>query len=134
MITRFDRAAVKHLRERIESALEGIAQESGVQFTVGRATFDHTSTKFALTACVMDSEGQPLTQERTDFVALAKYHALDPTDLDRKVVAFGATYRIAGFRRKAQKNNVLMEREDGKMFVMPAATVAEYIKMRAFLR
>lgn len=128
-VTTLDRQSLKAVvRPALDRKLKELSDELGIQITSGSASFDPNgqNATFKVDLAVVDQQtGAVMTQERQDFLTYAKLYDLSEDMLDQAVVLGGDRLRIVGFKRKARKNNIVVEATDGsgRQFVAPAATV-----------
>jgi len=128
-ISGFDKPILREFRKEIEQALAGLAEQRGVQFQVGGASFDTSNVRFTLEAAVIGEDGQAETRERGDFKRHAWQFGLKPGDLDRVITWQGRRgvdqYRLIGLRMRAPKFPILAVRlSDSKEVCLPKAAVA----------
>lgn len=128
-VTNLDRQSLKAIvRPALDRKLKELSEELGIQVTSGNASFDPSgqNATFKLDLAVVDKEtGTVMTQERQDFLSNCALYGLSGEMLDQEVELGGDRLRIVGFKKKARKNNIVVEATDGsgRQFVAPAATV-----------
>jgi len=126
-----DRKFMQEARPRIEAALAALGAEYGVVFTVGRGTYDLSGSHghFKLEVGTVSSGGTVMTEEARTFQMLAPLWGMKEGDLGRTVVIGGKGFKVVGARGRSSKNDVILEREDGKKYVYPHEMVAALLKV-----
>ena len=113
-IENWNRARVKVFRPTLEQALATLAEEYGVDITVGNAKFDSNFAQYQVRVTVTDDEGRADTPEYAD---LKRYH---PDLVDKEIR--GGQFTIVGFRVRAPRRPWLIKRiSDGKIYVSRSA-------------
>ena len=119
-----DRNKVKELRVAVNAALELVGKEFGMSIRVGNMRYSDTVINMPVTASMISEDGVVQTPERTDFIALAKFHGLDPAWIDKEFLSRGDTFRICGLKPRSRKYPVLAKNLlTGKTFKFDASEV-----------
>ena len=119
-----DRNKVKELRVAVNAALESVGKEFGMSIKVGNMRYDDTVVNIPVTASMISEDGVVQTPERTDFIALAKFHGLDPEWIDKEFTSRGDTYRICGLKPRSRTYPILAKNLlTGKTFKFGASDV-----------
>lgn len=130
-IKSFDGPTVKQTRILLEKKLKELADELGVNISVGNASFARTgeNVTYKIEMALLAANGEPINQESVEFAKYAILLGLKPTDLNRKFIYLGEEYTVIGLRPRATKNNISVRRTKGmKMFVVPAGIVKKALE------
>lgn len=126
-IQRFDRPAVRTVRDAMEEALKKVSEEFGVAVTIGNASFTDNNVTFKVSAAVVDADGSAKTREAESFERLATMWGFEPSDLGRVFADRGRRYTIVGAKPTSQKYPILCRRDDGKVFKYPVPVVLRHL-------
>jgi hypothetical protein len=120
-----DRTILRLIRADIEAALAPIAKQYGIEIKAGGGTFEPKRFTLKIEGAVPGDNGQIVHREAEDFTRYATHVGLKPEHLGQTVVLMGTSYKIAGLRLKASKNNILLEPTRGgkRCVAAPAHTV-----------
>ena len=126
-----DRKFMQEARPRIEAALAALGAEYGVVFTVGRGSYDLSGSHghFKLEVGTVGATGTVMSDEARTFRTFAPMWGMKPEDLGRTVVIGARRFKVVGARGRSSKNDVILEREDGKKYVYPHEMVAAMLKV-----
>jgi hypothetical protein len=132
MITNFTKPTLNVLRQDINAALTAVAAKHGITLAAGNISFTPTTCTIKVEAAVTNPEtGRAASREEDNFVALAGFYGLAPTDLGRQVSLSGQTYEIVGLKPKAHKRPVLLKSASGRMVVADADLVRRLLATAA---
>ena len=110
-LEKIDRATCRLLREDLNLALKPFAKGQGLDVNVGSATFTPDLVTFKVTLSIVGAE--PVTVQH--YKVRQNMDNLPP--LGTLIQIKNNMYTIVGLKWKARKNNILIERADGKQFV-----------------
>jgi hypothetical protein len=104
------------IRPALDAKLKELSNELGIQITTGNANYDANGMNggFKLKLAIVGENGVVETPERTAYRDYHSLYGLPENGLDQTVVISNRTFRVAGIRLKASKNNILLEALDGK--------------------
>jgi hypothetical protein len=91
------------LRVQINEKLVLLAEELGIDITVGRCRFNDKNAEFKLEVNVKDEKGKPVDKKITDFLKNCKRWGLRPEDLDCEFDYNSKRYRLVGANVRAPK-------------------------------
>jgi hypothetical protein len=118
-ITKFDKPTLKMVREAIQSSLDGLQEELGIQLKIGTMRFDASTFTTKLEASLFDHD--PLAEEWEKY---ADRFGLDVTWIGKKFLYIGKTHTIVGLDTKKRKYPV-MTACDGKKYKFTADRIVE---------
>jgi hypothetical protein len=118
-ITKFDKPTLKMVREAIQSSLDGLQVDLGIQLKIGTMRFDDSTFTTKLEASLFGHD--PLAEEWEKY---ANRFGLDATWIGKKFHYIGKTYTIVGLDTKKRKYPV-MTACDGKKYKFPADIVVK---------
>jgi hypothetical protein len=113
-----NKTALKLLRSKMEEALNGIAEELGVEFTVGNCRYDPNGEdcRFKLEV-VKAGLGDPVERKaKQEYIELVKYGMLGgfkDEHLGREFENRGRTFTLVGIKPRAKKQRLLGKCSDG---------------------
>jgi hypothetical protein len=117
-LTSIDRKACSVLRDALQAAVSGVAEQYGVSINVGNASYSSNEVTFKTSAAIISADGIAETETRSD---LKRFY---PAMVDHVFTSRGTEYKVVGYRYKASKNRWMAERtRDGKTFVGPDSWV-----------
>lgn len=133
-ITSFTRENLKTMRDEMNEALGAIASRHGLAFKLGSISFSPQSFKVRVEAIVTGQEAGvapiPFAVEAADFKFFANVIGLEESDLGRTIILCGHAYTVAGYRKNAHKNNiVIVPVRGGRAKVAPLESVAMALKI-----
>ena len=104
------------IRPALDAKLKELSDELGIQITTGNANYDANGLNggFKLKLAIVGENGVVETPERTAYRDYHRLYGLPENGLDQTIVLSNRTFRVAGIRLKASKNNILLEALDGK--------------------
>lgn len=120
------RTEAQRITAKIKEAIAPILEAEGYKLCRSTATYSSIEIRQSVTIMknITDETGTSLTIEGEDYKANAEFLGLDPEALNKEHEnSMGERYILRGFRAKARKNCMLIER-NGKMFV----AAIEYVK------
>jgi hypothetical protein len=122
-----DKALVKAIVADMEKAMQLVADLHGVDYQRKAGTFTSTSLNVrGVFSVVEKGEGgvNLASPEAAAFTRYAASEGIDPDALGKTVTYGGYEYRIVGFRPKASKFPIMVERvSDGKRMAFTAPIV-----------
>ena len=129
-ITSIDKSTLQMLRTEIENTLTDLGNKFGIQFKVGRGSYDYTNGHFKLNINTIDTDGVAKTVESEDYLRIASnsWSRLQPQWLHKSFSYGGQTYTIMGYKTKARKNSIMIQRADGRIFVCGEDMVIDGMK------
>lgn len=110
-IKKIDRGACRLLREELCTTLKTYNKKFGLDVTIGSANFTPEQVTFKVTLLLNGAE--PLTVQH--YKIRQNMDGLPP--LGTMIQIKNNVFTIVGLKWKARKNNILIERADGKVFV-----------------
>lgn len=76
---------------------------------------------------VLDSNGEPITEEAESFKRNAKNFGFEPTDLGKEFILQGKTFIICGLKPKSWKYPVIARSGNGESYKFPCSSVLDAI-------
>ena len=122
-ITALDKPQIKYIRKRMESALKSLAQELGVTIDVCNCTFQQSNCRFQVKLAVLDSAGNPVTEEIDLFRESARLYGLEASDMGKEFTYRGKAYTICGLNPKSRKYPIIAKAVNGKVYKFPCEIV-----------
>jgi len=127
MPTEIDRNLMNAIRSPIETALAEIAEKLEIQIKLGRGTYSAgVYGKFNLELSAISETGEIFTEEAAAYKLNAgekgvELEAFDPDWLFKEFKYAKKTYKLMGFKTRAQKNNMVIHHvKTGKRYVLPS--------------
>jgi hypothetical protein len=114
---------IKELREKVNSALATLSEETGVQFSIANISYDDTMITTKLTGVFGASKEDA---ERTLFEKGAVAVGLKLSDYGRTFKRNGTTYKIVGVKLRCSSRPIVVER-DGSRFRVSMDVIKEYL-------
>lgn len=132
-ITTFNPTVCKALDARIKAALAPLAEELGIQITIGGGSYLGGSYKPKFEVAVITADGLVLTPEAMAFKQCAGMLGLKPDDLGRTFPSVGnRTMKITGYRTRAHRRPITTVCvEDGKTYVFETDAVKRALEKQA---
>jgi hypothetical protein len=127
-ITSFSAAACRNVSARIEDALAPLAKELGIVITTKGGSYSPEAYVLKVECATVSEDGQVQSKEALDFKAYAFRYGLDADDLNTTFKRGGETYTIVGCKPRSRKYPILCRAENGKVYKLPADTVALHVK------
>jgi len=124
-IKHFDKLTVQYIRQRLQMPLNQLAEELKIMVELGSCTVRVSTCRFRLNLAVLDSKGNPLTEEIEAFRHNAVLFGFEDSDLGKEFSLKGQTYTVSGFSPKSDKSPVLAISTDGKTDRFPCRVVLE---------
>lgn len=112
-ISKFDKPTLRSLREDVDQALRAVAEKHGITLSLGSIKFDATSFTGQLKATVLNPATGVVPTEEREFHAYARMFGFEPSDYRRVVRIDGVEYRMIGFKTRAPRRPVVLERVHG---------------------
>ena len=123
-ITSLDKPKIKFIRKRMESVLNPLAKELGVTIEVCNCTYQPSNCRFQVKLAVLDSGGNPVTEEINLFKNNAKLYGFEPEDMNRQFIYRGKAYTISGLNPKNRKYSIIAKSVvNGKAYKFPCEIV-----------
>ena len=120
-------ADVRSINKTIQDCLDEHLNLEGFQVEVGGGRFSDTYVTFKLKCAKVSDDGEVQSEIAVDFKRLAGFHGLHADDLNTTVNIDGSNYKIIGLKRRARKNNIVVEKEsNGTHYVIPASRIVAY--------
>ena len=117
---RFDRAAVRAIRDRLQQALQPLGKELGMVIDVAGGSFTEANIVFKVEVATVGENGQVHNREAEDFKRMASLIGMKPEDLGREVAIIGRRYKIKGWLTKSKRYPILAESiPGGRDFKLP---------------
>jgi len=117
------RQLLKDIRKDIDEALVDTAKKYGIDINCGSGSYGELEGSMKLIFSTTNEEGE--SQEAVDFRNYAHFDDLNPDWLYQTFSHGNDTYKIIGYKRKARKNNILLERlSDNSIRITEAKLVA----------
>lgn len=123
----FDRATCRLVSQKIEAALQPLAEELGVAIRSKGGSYSGGHYTLKVEVAAVGEDGSVQTKEADAFKSLATLYGFTPEDLGREFKMGSKSYKIAGLRTKAPRRPILGESESGKMFCFAAADVKLFL-------
>ncbi len=124
MIEKFSATAITLIGVEIEQALAPIAEKYGISIRAGGGRFTETDANLQLVLLVRDSDGDPITPERADFVRFAREYGLEPTDVGREFALSGYRYVVEGLKTSNPRYPILARKKiDRRLYKLSADAV-----------
>tara|TARA_B100001094_G_scaffold321325_1_gene368882 strand:- start:75 stop:458 length:384 start_codon:yes stop_codon:yes gene_type:complete len=106
-ITSFTKPTLKSLRVDLNSALDKVAKEYGIEITTGNISFSGNNATIKVEASVIGENGSAMTKEATDFTRYAKLHQINAKVGD--TFTYGSkVYTIEGWKTRASKTPIVV--------------------------
>jgi len=123
-IKSFDKANLKLVRSALNSALERVEEELGIELSIGNITYDRNGTGFRtkLEGAVISEDGLAMTQDARNFLTYAPLDGIPKEALNQSFVHDGKPYRLVGYRPRSKKYPYLCE-NGGDTFKFPTSLV-----------
>ena len=106
-ITSFTKPNLKSLRVDLNSALDKVAKEYGIEITTGNILFSGNNATIKVEASVIGENGTAMTKEATDFEMYAKLHGINAKVGDTFTHG-GKVYTIEGWKSRARKTPIVV--------------------------
>lgn len=132
-IKTMDRDAVRLIASRIESELQNLANELGIDIARGRGTYRDGSLSLKLEISLITETGEVLTKEAQDFKSMATLYGLQSEDLGREFTnSSGDRCVITGLKRRASRYPITYRcLSNGKQFKTTADSIVSYLSRGA---
>ena len=125
-IESIDKAACKAIDAEARAALEQVAEKLGLTVKLGGGSYDPTTGTYTprVTFSVDGAEARAWAQ-------VAALVGLAPDDYGREIAYGGiGRVRLVGINLRARRFPILVERvDDGKVYKVPEASVAAFLKV-----
>jgi len=106
-ITSFTKPNLKSLRVDLNSALDKVAKEYGIEITTGNISFSGNNATIKVEASVIGENGTAMTKEATDFEMYAKLHGINAKVGDTFTHG-GKVYTIEGWKSRARNQPIVV--------------------------
>jgi len=117
---------IKAIRADLNQAVEAINKKYNVAIRAGNASYDPTggTATIKLDVVALGDGGAQRDIPAELFIQFAPRIGLKPDDLGKVVTIQGRKFKVAGYKPKATKNNIIIKSiDDGKVYVTDTATV-----------
>jgi hypothetical protein len=121
-IEKMDKAALKLIADMSQTALDAVAEELGITVKIGGGSYDPAVGTFKPKVTFSLGNAEQLAFERT-----ATLIGLEPEDYGKTFEHNGHTYKLVAINLRAPRFPVLAEREDGKQFKFPEASIRTFL-------
>jgi hypothetical protein len=111
-IKQLDKLTMQYISQRLNAALNQVANELNVMVELGSCNFRTHACRFQLNLAVLDAKGKPIKEEVEAFKNNALLFGFEHSDLGKEVTLEGKVYAISGFSPKNQKTPVLVRSKD----------------------
>ena len=128
MYTTFTKAGLKTIRASLNKAFREVEEAHGIKLNIGNISYEDTTFRTTLKASIVNERGIVEDRERTDFTKYATMFDLNPEWLDKEIVLSGRTFTITGLNRKASKNNIRIQAENGDVHICPSKNLTHYFE------
>ena len=153
MYTTFTKAGLKTIRASLDKAFREVEEAHGIKLNIGNISYEDTTFRTTLKASIVNERGIVEDRERTettfrtklegslvndfgtvedgqrkDFKKFATMFDLNPEWLDKEIVLSGRTFTITGLNRKASKNNIRIQAENGDVHICPSKNLTHYFE------
>ena len=128
MYTTFTKAGLKTIRASLNKAFREVEEAHGIKLNIGNISYEDTTFRTTLKASIVNERGIVEDRERTDFTKFATMFDLNPEWLDKEIVLSGRTFTITGLNRKASKNNIRIQAENGDVHICPSKNLTHYFE------
>lgn len=103
-ITTFNKGVLRQLRTDLDTALEAVAKEYGIQLNLGNIRFDIQSFRVTLSAAIVSTAPAPTNEDgEVDLLTVSFGDTLPANLQGRKFVAGGTTYTLIGVSSRRRK-------------------------------
>lgn len=114
----------EEIRNEIMKALQPIADNLGVAFSIGKIGYSDTYCKVPLTISIVGESGEVQTPEAEAFKQVAHLYDLKPENLFAKFKMGGVEYEIIGLNTRSGKYPIKCRRvKDGQAVKVAADAV-----------
>ena len=128
MYTTFTKSGLKTIRASLNKAFREVEEAHGIKLNIGNISYEDTTFRTTLKASIVNERGIVEDRERTDFTKYATMFDLNPEWLDKEIVLNGRTFTITGLNRKASKNNIRIQAENGDVHICPSKNLTHYFE------
>ena len=128
MYTTFTKAGLKTIRASLNKAFREVEEAHGIKLNIGNISYEDTTFRTTLKASIVNEDGTVEDEKRKDFKKFATMFDLNPEWLDKEIVLSGRTFTITGLNRKASKNNIRIQAENGDVHICPSKNLTHYFE------
>tara|TARA_R110002073_G_scaffold36463_1_gene105899 strand:+ start:833 stop:1279 length:447 start_codon:yes stop_codon:yes gene_type:complete len=128
MYTTFTKAGLKTIRASLNKAFREVEEAHGIKLNIGNISYEDTTFRTTLKASIVNEDGTVEDEQRKDFKKFATMFDLNPEWLDKEIVLSGRTFTITGLNRKASKNNIRIQAENGDVHICPSKNLTHYFE------
>tara|TARA_R110000851_G_scaffold2716_2_gene10997 strand:+ start:260 stop:706 length:447 start_codon:yes stop_codon:yes gene_type:complete len=128
MYTTFTKAGLKTIRASLNKAFREVEEAHGIKLNIGNISYEDTTFRTTLKASIVNEDGTVEDEQRKDFKKYATMFDLNPEWLDKEIVLSGRTFTITGLNRKASKNNIRIQAENGDVHICPSKNLTHYFE------
>lgn len=124
-INQLDKESLTHIRDQINTALELVAEDLGIDISLGSCRYTTKNATLKLEIATLGDDGAIQNKEAEDFKIFAPRYGLSASDLGKTFESSGTTYEVCGLKPRSRKYPILAKRADGRMFKFAARYVKE---------
>ena len=128
MYTTFTKAGLKTIRASLDKAFREVEEAHGIKLNIGNISYEDTTFRTTLKASIVNEDGTVEDEQRKDFKKFATMFDINPEWLDKEIVLNGRTFTITGLNRKASKNNIRIQAENGDVHICPSKNLTHYFE------
>lgn len=125
-VTEFSRKICRELSEEIFTALEPVAQKYNLTLEKKGGSFTLSEWTHKIIFKVGDEEIQEEAAKQK-FASQAFWYGLKPDDYGKTLMLSGRQFKITGIKPRASKKPILIERDDGRIFVISDTEVRKQL-------
>lgn len=124
-----DKSKVSAMRIAVNEALIKVGEVFNMSIKVGNIKYGDSDITLQVKASSISEDGVVQTQERTDFINLAKSMGLEPEWIDKEFTLRGDTYKIIGLKPRSYKFPILAkDLRSGKTYKISTADVCHQMR------
>ena len=123
MITEFNKANLKQLRESLNAAVSLVEEEHGVEIVVGNIKYiDHEAT-ITVKVRTINESGESYDPMKADFLAYCSLFGFSQDDLGKTFVNHGKTFTISGMKPNNRRYPLIATDSAGNAYKFEAEGV-----------
>ena len=125
------KSQLQEVRNLINSKLEEVGEQTGMQIKLGNCSYNHSNATFKLEVATLSEDGEVNTKEAEAYKQYAQYNhtGLKPEWLFSNFTSDGDSYTLIGWKPRSSKYPALCKRADGNVYKLTKSSV-----IRAFER
>lgn len=126
------REMVEQIREQIETAINGVAEEYGLSVQIGTIRFTQTNLRAQIELAATGMDGVVENKEAHEFRCCCVLYRLKPDDLGKWFrSSSGRDMKVVGLTRRSKKYPVICQSADGSRYKFAADMVKYYLENNA---